>query len=913
MATTVETAIYQLQYETGNSARNIAALKGEVDALSQATDHLTQTATGKMRDALSGVNSAVATLSRSWVGLAAIIAGTAVGVLSNVTSDLVGFEKAAREANLSLQDFQATRGAASLKGIGGEDFDKSVAGLAKALNDARREENDLSKFLDANNIKFKEGTRLVIDTNRALEIAARLIRQAREEQDKVKVAKAFGVEELLPLLRGGVDEFVRLKSEAEAAGAVIDDGVIKSAVAFDREWTRVMATWTIKFKAMLLQAATDAKNFIAEISNIEIGGMRLLPSGQELEQIKRDILSLPEDAQRRWQSFLGALESVPALKGIKDDLGDLSKFITVNVSAAERLNHAFQTLEKRKPTIAVSTYRNLPDDAGPGGVNFPVDDKKAEREREWLRRANEQRESRIEALRLERDALGLTADEAEVLRIVTAELNKENERGIETDGERTKSIFKQAEEMVKLRKEIEQTRETARLFEQASSSFIGPFLRAMSQGKDAAEALRSALEGVGSSLSSIGTRMVSTQLGNLFSGQAVNASQLGVGAGVALIGTAVSGIMSNMERRAQRQANLREQQIQTQQRIDALRQETALAGLDTGTREGALAAYDIQNQARLAPLQATTKGGRIGKTAELIAAEDAVAAGRLAIIKRFDDAAIADEKRRATEIERLRMDFADREFAAMNDTSTLAGQLAAFNRSAARERLDVAKEFADLLPDLERAQAAERLAIQRDFHDATIEDYKRTSDQIRSYLDGLKLGALSTLSPEHQFEEARRQFETQFALAKTGGEAGAGARAGITGSLDQFLQIAREFLGPSQQYGQLFDQYTSQLGTLPGMLGMGSSAAGPAVTPISVPMLPATGGSIPVTVSAPSNDNLAGEVRALNLGFARLAGEVAALRRDNNERQDEGNSISNGIRSDLRQNATEVSIRAKVA
>jgi len=80
-------------------------------------------------------------------------------------------------------------------------------------------------------------------------------------------------------------------------------------------------------------------------------------------------------------------------------------------------------------------------------------------------------------------------------------------------------------------------------------------------------------------------------------------------------------------------------------------------------------------------------------------------------------------------VKERQLTFQDRTFAATNDTTTLAGQLAEYDRKATQERLDEVKAGGDAIADLEQAQGAERLKIINDFA-------KQATDALNARLKG---------------------------------------------------------------------------------------------------------------------------------------------------------------------------------
>ncbi|MGQ3047814.1 MAG: hypothetical protein ACT6Q8_18660 [Niveispirillum sp.] len=121
------------------------------------------------------------------------------------------------------------------------------------------------------------------------------------------------------------------------------------------------------------------------------------------------------------------------------------------------------------------------------------------------------------------------------------------------------------------------------------------------------------------------------------------------------------------------------------------------ASNDTATLSGALAAFDRKTAQERAEI-AKTAG------ADLVSFDLAIAAERLRIEKDFAERLAATNR-----------SIQDRLFAATNDTATLSGALAAFDRKTAQERAEIVKTAGADLVSFDKAIAAERLSIQRQF------------------------------------------------------------------------------------------------------------------------------------------------------------------------------------------------------
>jgi hypothetical protein len=161
--------------------------------------------------------------------------------------------------------------------------------------------------------------------------------------------------------------------------------------------------------------------------------------------------------------------------------------------------------------------------------------------------------------------------------------------------------------------------------------------------------------------------------------------------------------------------------------------------------------------------------------------------------------------------------FDNRTFAANNDTSTLAGQLAAYDRQAQQERADEIKNGGEAIVGLETAQAAERLKIIRDFTKQAQTAFDSFADTIKKFLDSLVTGSNSPLSPQDRLAAAQSQYDQQLALARGGDQTAIGS---ITTYAQTLLDASKAFYASSQAFQDTFKSVQDTLSALPVQIGV---------------------------------------------------------------------------------------------
>lgn len=361
----------------------------------------------------------------------AIVAGVSA-VIASIKSygdELVDLGQKARRSQMSLLEFQTAQQTLFVSGnLGAEEFARGVEAIAKNLNDANREENTLSKLLDANNIKWKDGHEVVISTNRALEVMSDLIRNARTEQDKIKVAEAFGVsKDFIPAVERGSEELRRLGDNVVETGGLIDSNLIAKAEKFSekwRQWSTQALTW---IKAFAFDAMTEVEKIVPQL-------FRITPEMQrDIDAIKKffdNIGTSPEKIQAQNEAFDSLVTSaINSLTGLKNEavrlwsetFGDeeTKKAIAERKRAIDELRTAMSSMaevnfefQSFSPPVPKSKETNIP-----GGA----EDKTAEHLKRRLEQVRQSIAEEDLAYEVQRQRYMTEVDKFEAAKLVKAE------------------------------------------------------------------------------------------------------------------------------------------------------------------------------------------------------------------------------------------------------------------------------------------------------------------------------------------------------------------------------------------------------------------------------------------------------------------------------------------------------------
>lgn len=294
------------------------------------------------------------------------------------------------------------------------------------------------------------------------------------------------------------------------------------------------------------------------------------------------------------------------------------------------------------------------------------------------------------------------------------------------------------------------------------------------------------------------------------------------------------------------------------------------ATFETDSLQGKLLAFD-----RAAEWESWQEGAKGNQAINEL--EQAQGAERLKIITDFAKA--------ATEALNTRLKgYSDRYFAATNDSSTLAGQLNAYDRQALQERQDEIKAGGEAIAELTMTQEAERAKIIADYGKQAADALKQQMDaaqtafdnfakNIKTFLDGLKTGTNSPLAPKDRLAEAQAQYDAQLKLAQGGDRT---ALDNITQYASALLEASRAYNASNSAYQATFDQVQKTLAALPTQVSAEQFIVN-AITDSKTAMVSATEAMKQQLYAGIIANSPALVAAALNANFSRLDTSVNGL------------------------------------
>ncbi|MBR0792693.1 hypothetical protein JQ631_26770 [Bradyrhizobium manausense] len=219
-----------------------------------------------LSDAISRVESSsdvsLSALAGFGVGAIATLGGF-VDYIAKANKELADMQTTAREAGLSVRDFQSVAFGGQVAGLSADQINSGLTKSAQLLNDAQRNANSLSKEFDANGLSIRNASGQLITETQLLTTAGDLVRRAQTPQDQIAIAQMLGyTKEWIPFLESAAHGFDGIRNAAEDAGVVVSEETIQRAAEFDERWRKSSVEWSMYMKAAFDEVLPFLDNLI---------------------------------------------------------------------------------------------------------------------------------------------------------------------------------------------------------------------------------------------------------------------------------------------------------------------------------------------------------------------------------------------------------------------------------------------------------------------------------------------------------------------------------------------------------------------------------------------------------------------------------------------------------------------------
>lgn len=740
----------------------------------------------------------------------------------NLNAAIAATAQTAELAGVSLQKFQGLTTAAGYKGVSTDAFNSAMIEFNKQTDLAKIGVGSLRSLLSANG-------QTVSDTATNFGKVADLVAATADGARKLSILQQAG----LPATK----EFASLLSQGSAAINKVADASSKLTNQQMEDAKRLNDRWN----ELYTNIENRIKRIVVNTANAFSG---LATGGQSDPDRPRVLITQPSaKSGSAAPPFDPELEK-QRLAAINATIAALGNLATVDQQATARENE-----------LKIARLNN----ANVSTTQVAILKEQARQQALGVYQVNSQTDS--EKVRYE--ALFKSNEAATAYVIVQNKINEAIQAGRPLTEAQVAELQKSAEAFAAAKKKADEYTQIFDALKSGAASFGSDLVSNLRNGESAMAAL-------GHAAQNLSTQLTSGAINSLLQGNFVAAAAQGIGA-------IISGIFGNNQKKRDEEEKAAKAAMD---RIAAYSERAQLAGLDTSTRAGALAAFDVQANSQRQ--QEAANGNRA-----IVQLEQALAAERQAIVDRFNkqdlDAAqaAADAKAKAEQealdasLARMQT-YRDRLQAASADTSTLSGALADFEYKAAQERAAEVQAGGQALNDLIAAQESERYNIYKKFNEASLDAAKKTAEELQSfvngvvknitaYLQGLKTGSNSILSPQDQLAAAQSNFNAQLSLAQGGNR---DALSGITNVAQTLLDQAKNFYASSGGYTTIYEQVTA---ALQGLTGVSTGTVASADAQAIVDAVHGTTGAVNTTGA--SNDNLTEAQNALQAAQNALAAQ----------------------------------------
>lgn len=234
----------------GTGTQAFSTMRRESATATKAMEDNFVRSTGRIQQVMAQTQGVAANFFR---GLAApITAGGLFAALNKVKTELLAIGELSGYSGMSVGQTAGLRSVATANNVSAEKMSETIKAVADNIAEASREETDFGKLLEANGVKIKDREGRLITTNEVLQQAARLIQNAANESDKIKIADTLGIaRELIPIFARGTEHLAQQRAIHDKNNAGLAEAVRK-AEEFDKWWNEAWGRFQLDSKTALI-------------------------------------------------------------------------------------------------------------------------------------------------------------------------------------------------------------------------------------------------------------------------------------------------------------------------------------------------------------------------------------------------------------------------------------------------------------------------------------------------------------------------------------------------------------------------------------------------------------------------------------------------------------------------------------
>lgn len=411
--------------------------------------------TRQIENSFSKINPSAAGIGNFFEKLTSVagIVGAIAG-LKELVSEVAHFEASAGRIGLTVAEFQKFRFAIVATGGDVSTADAFLNRFSKTISEAGQGTGDLYKTLRLNNIAIKDTAGQLLPMNVLLGKFADLVKNTKSPQDQLNLAMLVGGRQagpaLVDALKNGSEGLREFGIEADRAGVVLDDGLVRRAKEINTKWDILWERLKAGAKTAGVTIAEEFDKTISETNKRNTQGA---------EDLKKSMISA-------WDSIVAYFEThSPNFNRLKSNIQDF---------LAEEQQRAAQARPRQGADITSPLT---------GGVDSRFDKAKADitaltklynEQDEQFRKIIERSKERAAVLGIEAAGVGSVVGETERLKTAVELESQAKQQNIPLTEARKTKILEEAAAVGAATKALEQARVAGEIKFGAGTAFLTP-------------------------------------------------------------------------------------------------------------------------------------------------------------------------------------------------------------------------------------------------------------------------------------------------------------------------------------------------------------------------------------------------------------------------------------------------------
>jgi len=268
------------------------AFQRGVDKANKSLDRMSKQSR-KTNTAMTKLSKSAGRIGASMVafGAAALSAFSVRNVKAAIDfADAIG--KTSNVLGLTTRRFQEYGFAADRSGVATSQFNSNMTAFVKRVGEAKLGIGPLVSGLKNMDNGLLASLKNSTSQSQALELVAEAIKNAGSATEKAAIANAAfsraGIG-MVSMLQDGTAGLQALAAEASAAGAVMDESLIKTATIIKDKWDALSDVIGVKFKSALITAAAAVMQFFNAFTDLPALQAEIAETTEKLTKAEQDL------------------------------------------------------------------------------------------------------------------------------------------------------------------------------------------------------------------------------------------------------------------------------------------------------------------------------------------------------------------------------------------------------------------------------------------------------------------------------------------------------------------------------------------------------------------------------------------------------------------------------------------------